>query len=457
MAANESTSTPDVLGKRSLPHSLEAEQSVLGALLVDIEAAESALQLLAAEDFYSPRHSKIFELFAKLYDENSALDEVMALDAMERLGLSESLGGLEFLEELVQRLPSVANVEHYSRIIREKAILRSLVGTCSEVLQGVYDSETSARAQLDVAEQKILDIGNRESGQDFAPIETLVDECFERLDSDVTADGSVLSGFADLDRMTTGFRPADFVIIAGRPSMGKTSFAMNCVENAARAAKPVAIFSLEVAKDQLVQNLLCTFAQVDAHRVRQRSLSRNEWQDLLMGAQRLREMPIFIDDTPGLTPLSVKAKARRLHKRRPLGMIVIDYLQLMEGSGSNRESRQQEISVVSRSLKGLARELQVPVVALSQLSRGVENRESHRPRLSDLRESGAIEQDADVVLLLYREEYYKPEKEEAKGKAEVIIAKQRNGPTGAVRLVFRSNIMRFEDMASHYTDDDLPV
>ncbi len=286
-------------------------------------------------------------------------------------------------------------------------------------------------------------------------IGALVDGYFEKIDQTSAEEGCVKSGFKDVDDMTTGFHPAEFIIIAGRPSMGKTSFAMNCVEKAAVAGKHVAVFSLEVAKEQLVQNMICTFCKVDAHRVRQRRADKNDWKALIGGAARMRELPISIDDTPGLTPLALKAKARRLHARRPIDMIVIDYLQLMEGSGS-QENRQQEISTVSRSLKSLARELDVPVLALSQLSRGVESRESHKPRLSDLRESGAIEQDADVVLLLYREEYYKPEKEEAKGKAEVIVAKQRNGPTGHVELTFRSNIMRFENHSPRYDDEYEP-
>jgi len=441
------------LADRKLPHSLEAEQSVLGSLLVDCKGASTVFQLLSAEDFYSPRHAKVFTIFQQLYDQHSTFDEVMAMDEMERAGISESVGGLEFLEGLLNRVPTAANVEHYTRIVREKAILRSLVGSCSEIIQGVYDSETPARDQLDGAEQKVFEIGKRSMGRDFIQISDILDEHFEKLGKSATeADRTVQSGFTDLDRETTGFHPAEFIIVAGRPSMGKTSFCMNCVEHIAMARKRVAIFSLEVSKDQLVQNLLCGFARVDAHRVRQRSLSKEMWQKLTDGASRLSQTQIYIDDTPGLTPLGLKAKARRLHARAPLDVIVIDYLQLMEVGGT--ESRQQEISAVSRSLKALARELDVPVITISQLSRGVESRESHRPRLSDLRESGAIEQDADLVLLLYREEYYKPDKEEAKGQAEVIIAKQRNGPTGTLQLSFQSKHMRFENLATHYEDGD---
>jgi len=255
---------------------------------------------------------------------------------------------------------------------------------------------------------------------------------------------TVASGFVDLDEKTTGFHPSEFIIVAGRPSMGKTSFCMNVVEHAALAGKTVAVFTLEVSRDQLVQNLLCSHSHVDSHNMRKRSLSRDQWRKLINGANQLRTAKIFVDDSPGMSPLAIKAKARRLNARESLDLIVIDYLQLMEGPRA--ESRQQEISIISRNLKGLARELEIPVVAISQLSRGVENREDHRPRMSDLRESGAIEQDADVILLLYRPEYYEEDDEESKGIAEIIIAKQRNGPTGTVRLAFLSNYMRFENL-----------
>jgi replicative DNA helicase len=442
------------LADRKLPHNLEAEEGVLGALLVDCESAAGVFQLLAANDFYSPRHAKVFEAFRNVYDRNSTLDEVLALAELEKEGVAESAGGMEFLAGLIQRLPTAANAEYYARIVREKAILRSLIATCGEVIQGVYDSNRSAQEQLDVAEQRVFEIGEREIGRDFVEIGQVIDEHFERLDQRQGGPEGVLTGFRDLDDMVTGFHPAELIIVAGRPSMGKTSFSLNVVEHAAMAGKCVCLFSLEVSKDQLIQNLLCSFSRVDAHRLRKRSLSNDQWHSLIEGASRLRQTKIFIDDTPGLTPLSLKAKARRLDQRHPLDLIVIDYLQLMEVGGS--ESRQQEISTVSRSLKALARELSVPLIAISQLSRNVENRDrdKHRPRLSDLRESGAIEQDADLVLLLYREEYYDPGKEEAKGKAEAIIAKQRHGPTGTVHLHFRNQFMRFENLDLAHHDEE---
>jgi replicative DNA helicase len=437
------------VSERKLPHNLEAEQSVLGALLVDFEAASGVFQILGADDFYSPKHRRIFAAIQDLYDRHSAVDEVMLHEELAHRGEVEATGGLEYLDELIDRLPAAANAEYYARIVRDKALLRSLHETCSEIVQGIYDSELPAQEQQDRAEQLITDLGRKGAGRDFVPIREVIDQEFQRLDDTTAGEGSVPSGFVDLDAMTTGFHPAQFIIVAGRPSMGKTSFCMNIVAQAAIAGKKVAIFSLEVSRDQLVQNLLCSFARVDAHRLRKRALSREDWQLLTAAAGQLRQTGVEIDDTPGLTPLALRAKARRLHNRRKLDLIVVDYLQLMESSAS-AESRQQEISTISRSLKGLAREIDVPLIAISQLSRGVESRENHKPRLSDLRESGAIEQDADLVLLLYRDEYYHPDREDSRGKAEVIVAKQRNGPTGSVELQFTSSFMRFESLAKRH-------
>jgi len=435
------------MSDRKLPHNLEAEQSVLGALLVDLEAASGIFQLLTPDDFYSPKHARIYSAIQDLYDKNSTVDEVMLSEELESRGEFESTGGLEFLDELIDRLPAAANAEFYARIVREKSILRNLHKTCADIVQGVYDSDLPAQEQQDQAEQLITEVGKGRGGRDFVPIREIIDDQFERLDDTDSADNSVYTGYVDLDTMTTGLHPAEMIVVAGRPSMGKTTFCMNVVANVAAAGKCVAIFSLEVSRDQLVQNLLCSFSKVDAHRLRKRSLTNQDWQDLTAGAAQLRQSSIHIDDSPGLTPLGLRSKMRRLHSRQPVDMIVIDYLQLMEGGGMGSESRQQEISSISRALKGVAREIDVPLIAISQLSRGVENRENHKPRLSDLRESGAIEQDADLVLLLYREEYYKPEKEEARGKAEVIIAKQRNGPTGSVHLQFTNTCMRFENIS----------
>ncbi len=432
-------------GERRLPQNLDAERCVLGALLLDCAASVSALQILSARDFYSTRHLKIFEVVQQLYDQLSAVDPILVQEALSRKGIAEEVGGLDYLNDLVNAVPTVANAEYHARIVREKSILRNLIASCTDLVQTAYESDEDAQAQLDRAEQQIFEIGQSGSSRDFIEISEVIHEEF--LKSDQRQNDGLMTGFRDLDDMTNGFHPSEYIIVAGRPSMGKTSFAMNVVQSVGRAGKAVAIFSLEVAKEQLGVNLLCSFAKVDALRYRKHQLSHENFQDMVGAADQLGQFKIWIDDTPSLSPLALKAKARRLHARHPLDLIVVDYLQLMETP--NSESRQQEVSLISRSLKALARELNVPVIAISQLSRGVESREQHKPRLSDLRESGAIEQDADLVLLLYREEYYEPEKEEAKGKAEVIIAKQRNGPTGSVQLTFQSQFMRFENLSRY--------
>jgi replicative DNA helicase len=430
-------------GERRLPQNLDAERCVLGALLLDCTAAVGALQILTTRDFYSTRHQKIFQAIEERYNQLSAVDVILVHEVLSKRGIADELGGMDYLEELVRVVPTVANVEYHARIVREKSILRGLISTCTEIVQSAYESEEDPQGQLDRAEQRVFEIAQSGTGRDFIEIHEIIDAHFENIDQR-RAEG-LMTGFSDLDNLTTGLHPAEYVIVAGRPSMGKTSFAMNVVETVAARGKAVAIFSLEVSRDQLVQNLLCSFSRVDAQRLRKYALSNTDWRDLTDGANQLRQFKIFIDDTPSLSPLALKAKARRMHARQPLDLVVIDYLQLMETPGS--ENRQQEVSGISRSLKALSRELNVPLIAISQLSRGVESREQHKPRLSDLRESGAIEQDADLVLLLYREEYYEPDKEEARGKAEVIVAKQRNGPTGSVELAFLSQFMKFENLA----------
>ncbi len=434
--------------ERRLPHNLDAEQCVLGSLLLDCAAALTALQILSPRDFFSTRHQKIFEVVQALYDRISSVDVILVHEELTKQGLADELGGMDYLDDLVRNVPTVANTEYYARIVREKAILRGLISACTEAVQTAYESDEDAQTQLDRAEHRVFEIRDKGATRDFVEIHEVLDAHFARIDHGGAA--GILTGFTDIDSYTTGLHPSEYVIVAGRPSMGKTSFVMNVVTTVAEQGKAVAIFSLEVSREQLGQNLLCSFSRVDAQRLRKKALSHNEWQELTDGANRLGQLKIFIDDSPGLSPLALKAKARRLHRNQKLDLVVIDYLQLMETPGS--ENRQQEVSVISRSLKALARELEVPVIAISQLSRGVESREQHRPRLSDLRESGAIEQDADLVLLLFREEYYYPDKEEAKGKAEAIIAKQRNGPTGTVELTFMAQFMRFENLTVRRED-----
>jgi replicative DNA helicase len=438
----------DPIADRVLPQSVEAEQFVLGALLLDPSSvAPSLLSLLSEKDFYSTRHQRIFFAIRELYDELSRVDSILVRDKLEERGESDGAGGLEYLRELIDCVTTVANAEYHGRRVKDKAVLRHLITTCTEIVRNAYESDEPAPVQLDQAEQRILDIGHSGSASDFIEIQKVIDAHFDQFDQGNLA--GVPTGFKELDEITTGLRPAELIVVAGRPSMGKTSLCMNIVDTVAGAGKTVAVFSLEVSREQLVQNLLCSFSRVNAQECRKNTLSPAQWNALIEGAARLREYRIFIDDSPGLTPLAMKAKARRLHARHHLDLVVIDYLQLMEGGDSSGDNRQQEVSKISRSLKSLARELNVPVIAISQLSRGVENRESHRPRLSDLRESGAIEQDADLVLLLYREEYYYPDRDECKGKTEVIVAKQRNGPTGKVELAFISPYMRFENLARH--------
>ena len=431
----------EIVFDRKLPQSHEAEQWVLGSLLLDPDIAPGIFQSLTASDFYSTRHQKIFEALQQTYDQLSTVDPVLVRDRLSEQGLGDDL--MDYLNDLMASVSTVANAEYHAKALRQKSVLRHLIAGCTQIVQAAYDSEDDADAQLDRAEQSILDIRNARDSGDFVRIESVVDEQFEKLSRKGELVG-IRTGFHDLDELTTGLHPSEMIVVAGRPSMGKTTFAMNIVQNVAAAGHAVAIFSLEVGKEQLVQNLLCSLSRVDAQRFRKKDFRGSDWEHLVDGAHQLRKLSIFVDDSSNLTPLSLKAKARRLHDRHQLGLIVIDYLQLMEFPGG-RENRQQEVSSISRSLKATARDLRVPVLVVSQLSRGVENRESHRPRLSDLRESGAIEQDADVVLLLYREEYYKPDDEECRGKAEVIIAKQRNGPTDTVRLTFMNKFLRFED------------
>ncbi len=431
-------------GGRLPPHNLEAERSALGALLLDVHTASSALQLLTEEDFYLEPHRRIFHAIADLYDRLSSADLVLVTDALSRQGQLEKVGGEAYILQLVEEVPSAANALYYAKLVHEAAIRRHLVESCTAIIRDAYESGSEADNQLDKAEQRIFDIAHKRASSQFVHIPEVIDPVFELLDKDHRS--GITTGFSKFDEMTNGLHPAELIVIAGRPSMGKTTFALNIAQHVAiELGRPVGVFSLEVTRFQVVQNVMCSCARVDAHRVRSGTLSPRQWQDLIAGADRLRDAPIFIDDSASLSTIEAKAKARRLAARHGLDLLIVDYLQLMQHASS--DSRQEEISAISRNLKALARDINVPVIAVSQLSRAVESRESHKPRLSDLRESGAIEQDADVVVLLYRAEYYKQEDPEAKGKAEAIIAKQRNGPTGTVHLTFRGDVMRFEDQS----------
>jgi replicative DNA helicase len=431
--------------QRIPPHSMEAEQSVLGSMLLDKEAVAVAIEQLKGEDFYSDAHKEIFEAILILYDRGKPIDLVTLVEELRQRGTLDAVGGVAYVTDLSMAVPSTANIQHYVNIVEEKCILRRLIQASNEILKVSYEGQQELELILDLAEKMIFNISQKRTTQGFEPIKEILLTAYEKIEELSKNKGKITgvpTGFKDFDLKTSGLNPSDFVLVAGRPSMGKTSFVLNIAQYAAIHANiPVGIFSLEMAKDQLVQRMLSSEANVELQKIRTGDLTESEWIKLVQSARPLSQAPIFIDDTPGLTVTQMRSKARRLKMEHGLGMIIIDYLQLMSGSG-RVENRQQEISEISRSLKALARELQVPVVTLSQLSRAPEARTDHRPMLSDLRESGAIEQDADLVAFLYRDEYYNPDTEK-KNIAEVIIAKQRNGPTGTVELVWLGQFTKF--------------
>ena len=431
--------------QRIPPSSLEAEQSVLGAMLLDKEAVAAAAEVLHGEDFYSDAHKEIYEAILDIYDRGTPVDLVTLAESLRQRGTLESVGGGTYISDLSMSVPSTANVRYYIRIVEEKATLRKLISASGDIMQESYEAAEDLDIIIDHAEKKIFDISQRKNNQTFEPIKTILLDTYSRIEELTKNKGKIVgvpTGFRDFDLRTSGLNPSDFVLIAARPSMGKTSFALNIAQNAAVHSKvPVAIFSLEMSKDQLAQRMLSSESNIELQKIRTGDLTEEDWIKLVHAATPLSQAPIFIDDTPGISAMEIRSKARRLKLEHGLGLIVIDYLQLMSGRGKP-ESRQQEVSEISRSLKALARELEVPVVTLSQLSRGPESRQDHRPMLSDLRESGAIEQDADLVVFLYRDEYYNPDSEK-KNIAEAIIAKQRNGPTGTIELVWLGQFTKF--------------
>ncbi|NLB43087.1 MAG: replicative DNA helicase, partial [Clostridiales bacterium] len=433
---------------------LDAEQSVLGSMLLDKEAVAAASEVLQGEDFYSDAHKEIYEAILDNYEQGKPVDLVTLAEALRQRGSLEAVGGGTYISDLSMSVPSTANIRYYVSIIEEKSILRKLIGASNEIIKESYEASEDMDIIIDHAEKKIFDISQKKNKQSYESIKTILLETYSKIEEMSKNKGKITgvpTGFRDFDMRTSGLNPSDFVLIAARPSMGKTSFAMNIAQNAAvRYKVPVAIFSLEMAKDQLAQRMLSSEANVELQKIRTGDLAEEDWVKLVNAATPLSQAPIFIDDTPGVTAMEVRSKARRLKMEHNIGMVVIDYLQLMSGRGKT-ESRQQEVSEISRSLKALARELQVPVVALSQLSRGPEARQDHRPMLSDLRDSGAIEQDADLVVFLYRDEYYNPDTEQ-QNIAEAIIAKQRNGPTGTVELVWLGQYTKFANYERHRED-----
>lgn len=434
---------------RNPPQNISAEQAALGSMLLQEDAIMHTVEILKPEDFYRKSHEIIYRSISELFDKSNGVDLVTLTEELKRKDLLEKIGGVTYLTNLINSVPTAANIEYYVRIIEEKSILRNLINSATKIVSMGYEEKEDARVLMDKAEHLMFDVSQRNLGQTFIPIKEILQDSFEKIENlyhrkeYITG---VPSGFTEFDDITTGFQPSELIIIAGRPGMGKTAFCMNIAQNAAISKNTsVAIFSLEMSKSQLVQRMLCSEARVDAHNLRKGGLAESDWPTLSMAAGRLSSAPIFIDDSAGATSLEIKAKARRLKAQHNLGLIIIDYLQLMQNT-SRSENRQQEISEISRSLKALARELNVPVIAASQLSRAVEQRNERRPLLSDLRESGAIEQDADLVVFIYREEYYKP-KTEKKGIAEIIISKQRNGPTGKVNLTFIKEYAKFESLS----------
>ena len=436
--------------ERLPPQNLEAETAVMGSMLLEEDALITAVELLEESAFYKDAHRKLFSAMVGLYRNNVAVDLVTLTDELKRRNWLEELGGPTYLAGLTSVVPTAANVEHYCHIVKAKALLRALIKAATRITTDCYEEVITPDLLLDRAEASIFEIASKKIKRDAVSIKELIKSSIETIDALYQRKGFITglpTGFAELDQMTAGLQPAELIIVAGRPGMGKSSFALCVAETLALRQKvPVAIFSLEMAEEHLVQRMLCSHARINAHNVRSGMLSASDWPKLTQAAGKLSETPVFIDDSPGLSILELRAKARRLKTRHGIGLLILDYLQMME-EPSRSDNRQQEVAVISRSLKALARELNIPVIAVSQLSRAPEQRgDASRPRLSDLRESGSIEQDADVVLFLYREEYYKPT-EENKGVAEVIIGKQRNGPTGTVRLAFIKEYTRFENLA----------
>lgn len=450
--ASSSTSNPDPLVGRATPWSEEAEQAVLGAMLLDADAALKAVELLDDTAFYRDAHRRLFRAMAKILERGDVVDPVVVRDELERTGELAAAGGTEYLAELLDIVPTAANVEYHARIVKEKALRRRLIEAGTQIVRAAHESPQDVGALLDEAEARVFEVSFQRGTQEVVRIKELMWKTMERIEARHRGDETVRgvpSGFTDLDAKTNGFQRSDLIIVAARPSMGKTSFCLNVAANAALEGNvPVAIFSLEMSRDQLVERLIAAESFVDLHRLRSGKLRDDDYPKLSRAAGLLGTAPLWIDDTPALTLLELRSKARRLKAEHDIGLFVLDYLQLLRGP-SRAESRQEEISFISRSLKALARELDTPVIALSQLSRAPEQRGGdRRPQLSDLRDSGAIEQDADLVVFIYRAEMYAHlmEREDAEeGVAELILAKHRNGPTGTMKLAFHKQYTRFEN------------
>ena len=435
------------------PHDIDAEQAVLGSMLTDKDAVISAVEVLKADDFYREDNKIIYEAILNLYSRSEPIDIITVKSELESMGKIDQVGGLEYLAELPEKVPTTANAMKYVKIVEEKSTLRQLIKTANEIIELGYSPTEDVEDIMEGAEKKIFDVMQQKNQKGYEPIKDVLVESFTKLEELYNRKQHITgvpSGFMELDYKTAGFHGSDLILIAARPAMGKTAFALNIATNAAvRANVPVAVFSLEMSKEQLVNRVLCSEAMVDSNKVRTGKLEEDDWTKLAETIGPLSEAEIYIDDTPGISITEIRAKCRKLKLEKNIGMIVIDYLQLIQGTNKRNGSREQEISEISRSLKMLAKELNVPVIALSQLSRAAEQRPDHRPMLSDLRESGAIEQDADIVMFLYRDDYYN-EDSEKKGIAEVIIAKHRGGSTGTVELLWLGSYTKFVNIEKRF-------
>lgn len=440
----------DALIKRVLPHSIEAEQSVIGSMLMDKDAIIAASEILSEADFYQRAYGIMFEAMTELFNEGKPVDLVTLQDRLKEKDVPPEVSSLEFVREILETVPTSANAKSYANIVREKAMLRRLIRVNEEIANTCYSGKERLEDILSYTEKAIFDLLQNRTGSDFVPIKQVALNVLERIEAASKSEGTVTgipTGFIDLDYKTSGMQPSDLVLLAARPSMGKTAFVLNLVDYVAvRKGMPCMIFSLEMSKEQLVNRMLSMESNVDSQKLRTGSLTDADWDAVVEGIGIIGNSKLLIDDTPGISITELRSKCRKIKLEYGLSMVIVDYLQLMSGSGRSGDNRQQEISEISRSLKALAREIQAPVVALSQLSRACESRQDHRPMLSDLRESGAIEQDADVVMFLYRDDYYNKDTDRP-NVAEVIIAKQRNGPIGTVELLWRPEFTKFVNMA----------
>ncbi|MBE5925926.1 MAG: replicative DNA helicase [Lachnospiraceae bacterium] len=438
----------EALIKREMPHNVNAEQSVIGAMLMDKDAVTTASEILTMDDFYAKQYGILFRAMTEMNNEGKPIDLITLKAKLEEMGAPPELNSIEFLRELLTSVPTSANVKHYASIVKEKAVLRKLIKVSNEITDECYIGNEKLEKILDDTEKKIFKVVQTRSSDNYVPIQTVVVNALDKIEKSAKSGGTVTgipTGFIDLDYKTAGMQPSDLILVAARPSMGKTAFVLNIAQHMAfKKNTGVAIFSLEMSKEQLVNRLLSLESKVDSQHIRTGNLDDSEWEMLIESAGVIGKSNLIIDDTPGISIAELRSKCRKYKLENNLGVIMIDYLQLMTGGGRS-ESRQQEISEISRSLKALARELNVPVIALSQLSRAVESRPDKRPMLSDLRESGAIEQDADVVMFIYRDDYYNHDTDK-KGVAEIIIAKQRNGPIGTVELLWLPNYTKFANM-----------